>query len=380
MQGEKRAAFHIVGSLALLASLSHTAAADNGFNALSDMFTYNGFGTAAFDSTDTDKAEFTRRGQPVGARRSPYFKTDSDLGLQGTVSPTDWVSGTVQLLAVDRFNNSMSPDIEWAYVKLNPVSGLAIRFGEMALPTYMMSDSRYVGYANTWIRPPNEVYGAATFDTFHGGDIAYTYSFGRYSVEIGALAGRMHGNVSLPFIGTLDLTARDVRGYHATFDADIFKVHWSYVETTLSIGAPPPIRLPGGPFTFSDFGVTSDHDNVQLQAEFISRHTTETSNNTNGWYVLGGYRVGKFLPYGIYAVHQQPSGPTAPPTPPGWIPSVGSHTASVGVRWDVIQNVDVKLQLDHATTSPEAEEQFVNVQPGFANHANIVGIAADFVF
>ena len=378
MHIDKRAPLRISVSIALVLSLSHTAQADNGFNALSDMFTYNGFGTAAFDRTDTDKAEYARTGQTVGARTSPYFKTDSDFGLQGTVAPTDWVSGTVQLLAVDRSNNSMSLDIEWAYLKFKPVSGLAIRFGEMALPTYMISDSRYVGYANTWIRPPDEVYGQGTFDTFHGGDIAYQYSFGKYSIAVGALAGRTHGDTVVPFLGKLDLTGRSLRGYNATFDADIVKFHYSYVRTILSVEAPPPIQLGGGPFSFSDLGVSSDHNNVMLQAEFITRHTTSTGNNTNGWYVLGGYHFGKFLPYASYAVHQQPSGPTSPSG--GWIPTLGSHTAAAGVRWDVIQNVDVKFQVDHTTKDPAAEGQFLDVQPGFNNRATIVGIAADFVF
>jgi len=354
--------------------------ADNSFNALSDMFTYNGFGTAALDSTDTNKAEYIRTGQTVGGRESPYFKTDSDLGLQGTVAPTDWVSGTVQVLAVDRFNNSMSPKVEWAYLKFKPVSGLAVRVGEMALPTYMVSDSRYVGYANTWIRPPDEVYGQATFDTFHGGDIAYTYSLGRYSVTLGALAGRMLANVLVPGLGTLDLTARNVRGYNVTFDADIVKFHWSYVDSALSIGAPPPIQLSPAAYTFSDLGFTSDHDNVQLQAEFISRHVGQTANDANGWYVLGGYHLGKFLPYTIYSVYQQPSGPTSPPSPPGWLPTLGSHTVSVGLRYDVLQNVDVKLQVDHTSQDPAAQGSFTDVQPGFDNHATIFGLAADFVF
>jgi hypothetical protein len=53
---------------------------------------------------------------------------------------------------------------------------------------------------------------------------------------------------------------------------------------------------------------------------------------------------------------------------------------SAGVRWDVMQSVDVKFQVDHTTTTPSGYRQFVNVQPGFDNNATVVGIAVDFVF
>ena len=157
---------------------------------LANLFSYSGFGTAAVDRTDTNDAQYVRTGQTAGAKTDPYLRTDSNFGLQGTVTPEDWLSGTVQVLAVNRYGDRFAPKFEWAYLKAKPLDGLAVRAGKLALPTFLISDSRYIGYANFWLRPPNEVYGEADFDTYQGGDLTYEHAVGKYVGTIGVLAGR----------------------------------------------------------------------------------------------------------------------------------------------------------------------------------------------
>ena len=96
MQVDKRVLIRISVSIALMLSLSHAAEADTGFNALSDMFTYSGFGTAGLAHSDNDKAEWVQNIQSVGSSDNFDYKTDSKLAVQGTVAPTQWLSGTAQ--------------------------------------------------------------------------------------------------------------------------------------------------------------------------------------------------------------------------------------------------------------------------------------------
>jgi hypothetical protein len=90
-------------------------------SSFTDMFKCNGFGTAGVARSDTNEAEFVQSGQNLGATENFDWKTDSKLGLQGSVSPTSWLSGTVQMLSAERFSNHISTEIEWAFAKVAPL-------------------------------------------------------------------------------------------------------------------------------------------------------------------------------------------------------------------------------------------------------------------
>jgi hypothetical protein len=347
---------------------------------VADMFTYSGFGTAGVLHTNTSEAEYVQTGQTSGGTNGLDYKTDSKLGLQATVTPTQWLSGTVQVLSVERFNDSLGPKFEWAFVKVKPLDGLSIRAGEMATPSFLVSDSRNVGYANTWLRAPDEVYGQATFDAYTGADISYQHAIGSYSLTVDALAGHSKSDFLAGPGEPLVLNGHQLVGYSASLDAGVATLRYSYEKA--NVDAVLQGYLVGtAVYTFSSIAATYERDNVVLQSEFIERHTQLTGYDVNGWYVLGGYRLGKWLPYGIYAAAQEPSGPSTPTQPPfgAPIPGLSKHTISVGVRADLIKSVDLKLQIDRETTFPDGSP-FVNVQPGFGDRAFVFSFAVDFVF
>jgi hypothetical protein len=57
-------------------------------------------------------------------------------------------------------------------------------------------------------------------------------------------------------------------------------------------------------------------------------------------------------------------------------------TVSIGVRWDFMKNLDLKLQLDHSRPGAGSAGNLGNLQPGFrpGGSYNLVSIAADIVF
>jgi hypothetical protein len=375
MQIDKRASFRVSVSIALAIFLTQTAAADIGFNALNDVFTYNGFGTAAVARTDTNQAEFVNMGQNLGATENFDYRTDSKLGLQGTIAPTTWLSGTVQVLSEERFSDHISTDIEWAFVKLTPLPGLSLRGGQLALPTYLVSDSRNVGYANTWLRAPDEVYGQSSFDTYRGYDASYQYAIGKYTLTVGALAGSTSIDYLLAGL-VADIDAHRLRGYNISLDTGDVTIRASRVTTDLDVMLMGP-QIAALIYTFDSLGATYNHDNIVAQGEFIEKRTgTALAYNVNGWYALGGYRFGKWLPYGMYAGGMQPS------EAGGAIKQYNRDTLSAGVRFDVTGSVDLKAQIDrvnaYATGSPYIN--FVDIQPDWNHKADVFSVAVDFVF
>jgi hypothetical protein len=358
---------------AILLALSHTADADGGFNALSDMFTYTGFGTAGVARSDTKLAEYVIGNQMSGARENFDYKTDSKLGLQGTFAPTAWLSGTVQALSAEQDNFGIMTQIEWAYLNVQPISNLSIRYGKMELPLFLVSDSRNVGYTTTWLRAPDAVYGEALFDTYEGGDITYKLQLGKYSLTGHALLGAPNPVAQLAGPAYAQIfTGHHMYGYDVTADLNVVTLRASILELdyrTYSSGA----LNQDGKYHFYSVGVAYDRSNVIAQGEFIELRTGDPTDAVNGWYVMGGYRLGKWVPYVIYAnSHQnQAAG--------GTVPETNGPTESAGVRLDLFRSVDFKAQFDHAKQF-DYGTPFINVQPGFKNAANIFSLAADFIF
>jgi hypothetical protein len=166
-----------------------------------------------------------------------------------------------------------------------------LRAGEMALPTFLVSDSRNVGYANTWLRPPAEVYSFASFDTFRGADITYQHSVGPYTVTLGALAGRVETDDLYLSGFALIVHGRNLRGYNAALDVGPLTLRYSHVKADVDVLIGNYIA--GKLFyTFSSIGAMFDRNNVVAQAEFIARHAGQTDVDYNAWYTLGGYRLG----------------------------------------------------------------------------------------
>jgi hypothetical protein len=54
------------------------------------------------------------------------------------------------------------------------------------------------------------------------------------------------------------------------------------------------------------------------------------------------------------------------------------NTTSIGLRWDAVDSVAVKFQLDHV--DPEGNGLFGNVTTGFDGPVNVLGVAVDVVF
>ena len=359
-----------VGMLVLSLALAVGPAMADG---LGNYFTYSGFGTAGLAHSDISDAEWIQNIQTVGSADNVDYKTDSKLAVQGTVTPTQWLSGTVQVLTEQRTGPDFTTKFEWAFIKVKPLPGLSIRGGELELPTFFVSDTRNVGYANTWLRAPDEVYGQAGFDTYNGYDITYQHAVGPYTLSVNGLAGATATAVESGST-VASLHGHEVRGYNATLDMGTISVRAGRVTTGYTVSAGTFIFLRGN-YSFDSLGATYDNSKLLVQGEFIERRTNSPGFNVNGIYLLSGYHLGKWMPYGIYAAGQSLGGGSAT----GFVPSVSRHTVSAGVRLDWFQSVDFKAQIDHVSGSVNGDP-FINIQPAFDNSANVFSLAVDFVF
>jgi hypothetical protein len=373
MQIDKRASFGVFVSVSLGLCLAQAANADNGFNALSDMFSYNGFGTVGIARSDTDQAVWVQNIQIYGAtNKNLDYRTDSRLAVQGTVTPTQWLSGTVQALTEERYGPAMTTQFEWAFVMVKPLPDLSVRAGRMERPTFLISDTRNVGYANLWLRAPDEVYGQPIFDVYTGWAATYQREVGPYSISFNVLSGTSISDTELAPGVQRRIIGHKMLGYNATLERNGITIRVSRV-TTDRTHEEYGITYPALSWSFDSAGVIYDRHDLVLQGEFIERRTSNPAINVNGYYLLGGYHLGKWTPYTMYSVGETIGGAD------GTIPFASMHVVSVGVRFDAFKNVDFKAQIEHATAY-QGGTPFENQTAGFNNHGNIASFVVDFVF
>jgi hypothetical protein len=257
----------------------------------------------------------------------------------------------------------------------------------MAGPVFAVSDSRNVGYANTWVRAPNEVYAMNFFSTYDGVDTNYRHDFGPVALSGSFVAGETTEFKSLTF----DAKGKKLKGLALQLEYDWLTFRASKFEMEVSI---PRINLSGSPYSFTGIGVTVDHDDLVVQAESVKRRVDTVNGartvSADGWYAMAGYRFGNVLPYGIVAG-------TKPKTPgvseAQYITST-QNTKAIGVRWDAFKSAAVKVQVDRVDTKGTKGASFTTptllgpVGPGFpprvigtvSRPVTVLSVAVDFIF
>ncbi|WP_323143005.1 hypothetical protein [Massilia phyllosphaerae] len=386
----------------------------------------SGFGTAALTWINKDNVEFGRPNQAHGADKQPTTGVDSNLGLQADYTVNSWLSFTGQGLVRKDAEDDFGAELTWAFAKAKVSDDVSIRVGRVGLPVFMISDYRNVGYANTFLRPPAEMYSQVPFNNLDGADITWQHSFGDTTYTAQFAYGRSKADV----YGGAQVEARDLAALNLVAEHGPLTLRFGRADTKISVnhqtalntllgslraagagynlpalttlaGALAPDRKKA---SFTSVGAGLDWNNIVAQSEYAKRKSDSYLNDTTAWYVMAGYRFGKFLPYYSHAKLSIDStvANTVPASCPAGYPAacgatvralstaVGSlkysglgqgeqTTDSIGVRWDFYRSVALKAQIDRV--HPDAGNGLLtNVQPGFRGPVTVGAVAVDFVF
>jgi hypothetical protein len=370
-------------------------------------FTTSGFGTAALTWTDTNDAEYIRPNQLVGARKSPRTSVDSNFGIQTTVKFNDTVSATVQGLVRKNTTDDYSAEMPWAFVKFKVNDELNIRVGRIAIPIYMISDFRNVGYANTMLRPPAEVYRQVNGGSLEGVDAVWQSNFGDTTVTAQFGFGRSESKNA----GGSNTLFHPVTALHIIAENGPFTFRFGRADAKFDIRENVTVNgliaaLRGAGFgaiadqvpnkdidgSFTSVGMMVDYNNFLVQTEYAVRKTgSRLVMDTTSWYAMFGYRMGKVTPYFYHGNISQQSIRNftgMPTTGPAAALTAGANAAikaalqstnAVGVRWDFYKSAALKVQIDRVSPKDGAGA-FVKAVPGFKGPVNVFAAAVDFVF
>lgn len=384
----------------------------------------SGFGTAALTWSDTNDAEFGRPNQSSGVKKNPRTGVDSNLGLQADYAINDWLSVTGQGLVRKDGADNYGAELTWAFVKAKVSNDVSVRAGRLVLPTFMISEYRNVGYANTFLRPPSEVYSQVPLNSVDGADLTWQHTYGDTTVSAQLAFGRAKTELN----GGTDADLSRLHAINLSAEHGPFTLRFGRTEAKLTVelaslntlvttlnNADNAYKISqlndmarvvdnhkkNGSFT--SVGLGMDWKDIIAQTEYAKRKIDSASGSTDSWYVLGGYRIGKFLPYYSHAKLSPSSDfantiPTAcaAGSPAACTPTVrtlyntleglrtstnsgGQSTDSIGLRWDFMTSADIKFQVDRI--KPDGGKGlFLHAAPGFKGPVTVGAVAVDFVF
>lgn len=415
---------HILATLlALPLAVNLAYAQDSG---KSPSIKVSGFGTGALTMSNTEDAEFGRANQARGVKKDARTGVDSNLGLQADVAINEWLSLTGQGLVRKDAEDNYGAEATLAFVKARVNDALSIRVGRMGVPVFMISEYRNVGYANNFVRPPQEMYSQVPFSNIDGIDAVWQHAFGDTSLTAQLAAGRSKA----PVAGNLTVEMKSLVALNLVAEHGPFTARFGRANAKLTVtgsasldGLLASLRSAGTGYrlpalntlagdlvadskkaSFTSVGLGLDWNNFIGQSEYAKRKTDSYSNSTTSWYVMGGYRIGKFLPYythGKLAVDRVVANTVPAACPAGYpvactptlralsagvatLRSSGlgqgeQSTDSVGLRWDLHRSAALKFQVDHITPK-NGKGLFLNANPGFAHAVTVGTVAVDFVF
>lgn len=404
----------------LLAALALAGLAGGAHAQWAPEMKVRGFGTLGVVHSDEKNADFVSTiFQPTGAGHSHATTgtPDSKLGVQLDAIFNERFSAVLQVVSQHRYDNSFWPQVEWANVKWQATPELSVRAGRIAAPSFLISDTRFVGYAQPWIRPPVEVYGVLPITSNDGVDATWRRNFGSIANTVQAYYGHAEGKLktgsakSSPGWGINDTVQTGDLTLRAGYSSNDVDLNFPSITALVNgIGAFAAVPGPVGAqaaalaakYSVKDMklGAVSlaasyDPGRWFLMSEFVDFHGDGILVDSRSWYVAGGYRFGAWTPYAVYArTHssvQTEAGvplPAAAPLNAGLNAALNNQfngsqaTMTLGVRWDFAKNTALKVQYDHIDLGANSAGRLANVQPAFTRggNVNLFSAALDFVF
>ncbi len=378
----------------------------------------SGYGTLAMTASDTDDARFARPNQGSGVGKTARTGVDSNLGLQANVTVNDWLSGIVQGLVRKDGEDHYGADLAWAFAKAKLSDNFSVRVGRMGLPVFMISDYRNVGYANTLLRPPGEMYSQVPLNSIDGVDGTFQRGFGDTNLTAQLALGSTKATLATGPDSTVHIKGKSIVALNLVAEHGPLTLRFGRADTKITIddsseqnkliGA---LRATGAAFhiarlgtladalvvkdkkaSFTSLGLGLDWNNIVVQSEYAKRKTDSYINDSTSWYAMGGYRIGKFLPYYSHA-NLKSDGTVANSVPA--IPALAALSAGVntllhtrnqqeqstdtiGLRWDFHRSAALKVQIDRI--KPVGKGQFLQPVAGFKGPVTVGAVAVDFVF
>lgn len=394
----------------------------------------SGFGTVGMVSQHGAEGWRLSRNMTQASADGPVSgHPDSRLGLQANWRDGSQWEGTVQVVAMPRPERSPLRDsLEWAYVGYRPLANTRLRIGRTNPDTFLYADSRNVGYALPWMRPPVDFYGFAPVAAIDGLDVEHQWSQDDTRWRARVTAGRFASMASLGDGGSFRVRASDAWAASLLREQGGLLLKASALRTQLKLDMPESfmqlkqavgglqaLPVPGlsdalNPIqdalwtdaraTYLAMGAQYDHGPWSLVTEASDLRIPKTQTGGQRAYASVSYRIGSVSTYTLISrVRPHHPVPGTPDLVSRLAPVMGDQaamqaqglaevanqvgarsrfdqrTVGVGLRWDVSPQVAFKFQWDHFKVYPQGSAAWIHGSNS-PNQGHLVSAGLDFVW
>jgi len=387
----------ILGCLSLICSLSmgslvmaEEPIAEEQFIEEESKIMFSGFGSFFATSAGKNDLEYYRDLSNNSQSKNWSLTTDSNLGFQADAEFTPQLSGVVQVVIKDKIENGLDESIQWANLKYQFDSDIAVRAGRMALDLYMMSEYRDVGFAYLWVRPVTEFYSPIVYSHVDGLDATYNKQLDSGFMQFKVFAG--YTDTDVMESGESNHSKGYLYGMSLLFEMQQWKIHSSIMsgkitdidsdlldDTLQQLSQIPDFLWPDvreleddmdgedSRVSYYSFGVAYDapDDAFQVQSEisYINSDDWGLVYSTYSAYISIAKPIGEITPFIVLsAIKTEGSAyDVSDPFIPQLLPAQASiqnefnqgqrdqQTLSLGFRWDIDSNIALKAQWDHTS-------------------------------
>jgi len=329
-------------------------------------FRVNGFGSVVV-GTVVDGEEFLADFPKTGIYDTDLsLNPDTTLGVQLSSYFTDDLSLVAQLVVHGA--RDYDPDIDWLYVNYYLTPELSIQAGRKRLPLYYYSDYFDVGYAYYWIRPPPDVY-TWQITNYNGVSLLYETAVGQWDTSINLYYGSEESEdndlLSLLFNASVDETWKNMIGIVGMMSNDWLEVRLTHMQGLVDRKVSGVSIINDSRQLFLGLSVNMTFDHLLILSEYNYYRRPDKDVEHNAFMLSFGYQIGELTPH---------------ITRSGFIQDISAltnddeehYTTSVGLRWDVADNIAAKIQYDIV----EDEAVIVPVK----GDSRSIALGVDFVF
>ncbi|AEF99726.1 hypothetical protein [Methylomonas methanica] len=382
-----------------------------------------GFGTLGASGTDNDSLKFRRdikQGRGVGSGWG--IDTDSRLGLQVDADFNNAWHATVQWVARNYTGDFVEQNLDWAFLRWQPLGDLDIRVGRMGFDVFMLSEYRDVGYAYPWVRPPHEFYAGLPVYHFDGMDIAKKFAVGDGQLTFKMFGGYSFNQVPIGLSSQSD-QSYSLAGAKLAYELGNWnaRIGYNYSVNNLELSSLRPLMnalndpalsavwpdastlagklsSKGKAVHFTSIGLAYDDGQWLAQAEgsYIYSELNVYTSVASG-YLSVGRRVGKVTLYSLLGISETLNSRVDVSAPLAPVPAlqtlrnatdlalntngIDEKSVSLGLRWDVTENVDLKAQWSHYWLGNNGNALWLRPPTGaVADTVNVWSVGMDFIF
>ena len=325
----------------------------------------NGFGSIAI-GTVVEGDEFLADYAKTGIYNTDLsMDPDTTFGLQVSSYFTEKFSLIAQ--AAVHGASDYDPEIDWLYLNYYFTPELSVQVGRKRLPLYYYSDYLDTGYAYYWIRPPPDVY-TWQITNYNGISLLYEVALGQWDTSLNIYYGSEESNdndlLGLLYGVSVDETWKDMIGIVGTISNHWLEIRLSHMQGLIDRDISGVTVTNDVEQQFLGLSINLTFDSLLILSEFNNYKQPDNSVEYNAFLLSFGYRIGEITPNITRSGFKQE------------INALGNdenhYTTSVGLRWDVADDIAVKVQYDNVVDD--------GVVVPVKGDSKSISLAVDFVF